>query len=82
MKIIENTFPRHDNVAFGEIGEIVEWQLRRGQYELTQAGGHKVYFSTAPVDKNGNLRSNGKKPILIGVVAENKSKGWRMTIGN
>lgn len=82
MRIIENTYPKHENAAFGEVGESVEWRLKYGQYELTQVGGHKVYFSTAPVDKNGNLRSNGKKPILKGVVAEVKSKRWRLVVGD
>lgn len=81
MKILENTYPRHENAAFGEVGESVEWILKYGQYELTQTDGYLVYFSTAPVDKNGNLRSNGQKPALKGVVGEVKSKGWRLVVG-
>jgi len=80
MKIIENTYPIRPNVAHGYPGDEVEWSLSRGGYNLIRKSDNKTVFGLPPVDQSGCLKSNGKKPILIGKVAEVKSKGWRLVV--
>lgn len=80
MKVIKNTYPARIGIAHAETDDIVHWELIRGCYWLIRDSDHKTLFGTAPVDKNGALRSNGQPPALIGTVAEVKSKGWRLIL--
>jgi len=68
MKVIKNTYPI--NLSHGDT---VEWRLLRGTYYLFKPGASKASFAGPSVNRQG-LKTNGKPPILIGVVAENKSK--------
>ena len=81
MKIIENTYPVHKLVTHGEPGDIVHWERTRGCFWLIRDSDKATLFGTAPVDKDGNLRSNGQPPTLIGTIATVKSKGWRIVLG-
>lgn len=76
MKVIKNTFPQYPNCAHGEEGDICHWELVKGAYSLIRDFDSKLIFRTANVDKNGCLRSNGKSPVLCGIIAQNKSKGY------
>uniref|UniRef100_A0A6H1ZUU5 Uncharacterized protein n=1 Tax=viral metagenome TaxID=1070528 RepID=A0A6H1ZUU5_9ZZZZ len=80
MKIVKNTYPEYLNCPHGEIGDKVEWSLYRGSFHLVRVADGKSVFSTAPVNRDGNLRSNGKPPVLTGIIARVKSKGWILEI--
>jgi len=80
MKVIKNTFPKYPNVAHGEEGDICHWELIKGTYSLIRESDGKCVFRTPDVDKEGKLRSNGKLPVLCGIIAENKSKGYMFII--
>jgi len=80
MKIITNTYPKIEGVAHAEIGDEVNWELSRGAYRLKRKSDNKTVFSTSEVDKNGLLRSNGKQPILTGIIASVISKGWYLEV--
>jgi uncharacterized protein YijF (DUF1287 family) len=75
IKIIKNTYPEVKNVAHGKPGDICEWQLIRGSYHLVRTSDNKSLFSTPLVNKDGVL-SSGKRPVLVGIVGQVKSKGW------
>ena len=84
MKILENTYPEVNGIAHAKIGDEVYWELFRGAYRLRRKnidGKIDTVFSTSEVDKDGNLRSSRKPPILIGIIAHVKSKGWIMRVG-
>jgi len=81
MKIIRNTYPEDPNVSHGQVGDEVYWSLERGSYRLIRKSDEESVFSTAPVDKDGLLRSSGKSPKVTGIVAQVKSKGWVIEIG-
>jgi len=80
MEIIKNTYPESPNCPHGKPGDGVYWSLHRGQFNLIRKSDGKTVFSTAPVDRDGNLRSNGKQPKLVGVIAQVKSKGWFLEV--
>lgn len=82
MKVVQNTYPKHTNVPHAEIDDVVHWaKTRKSCYELIRDVDGKTVFVTAPVDRNGKLRSNGKQPRLTGMIASVKSKGWWLVIG-
>ena len=80
MKIIKNTYPQRPNVPHGKPGDVVYWSLYRGQFNLIRKSDGKTVFATAAVDRDGNLRSNGKQPTLCGVIAQVKRKGWSLEV--
>ena len=79
MKVIKNTYPGHPNAPRAEIGNEVSWRHAQS-FELIRDVDGKIVFATAPVTRDGLLRSNGKSPMLIGVIAQVKSKGWILEI--
>ena len=81
MKIIRNTYPVHPGIPHAKPGDEVTWSMEKGVYRLIRKSDMKSVFSTAPVDKDGNLRSSGKTPNLVGVIAQVKLRGWVMEIG-
>ena len=80
MKVVRNTYPRHKHIAHAEIGDEVRWEMTRGAFRLIRESDGKSLFASAPVDTNGLLRSNKKQPVLNGVIAQVKSKGWILEI--
>ena len=80
MKIVQSTYPVFPKVAHAEVGDEVHWEGHRGAFHLIRNSDGKRLFTTAPVDRDGNLRSNGKTPNLIGIIAQVKSKGWILEI--
>lgn len=80
MKVIRNTYPRHENSPHAEIGDIVRWELSKGAFHLVREKDNAHLFATAPVNADGLLYSNKKSPKLIGIIAQVKSKGWLMEI--
>lgn len=80
MKVISNTYPVMDNVAHAEAGDTVEWELSRSAFRLIRKDDKKCVFATAPVNREGLLRSNKKLPVLTGIIAKNISKGWVLEI--
>jgi len=80
MKITRNTYPEHPQVAHGKPGDTVHWELSRGSFNLVRDADGKAIFATAPVDRDGMLRSNGQSPILRGIVAQVKSRSWILEI--
>ena len=79
MKITSNTYPVYQNVPHAKPGDEVHWEHSQC-FRLVRDSDGKTVFSTAPVDRDGKLRSNGKTPILTGVIAQVKSKGWILEI--
>lgn len=80
MKITQNTYPCYPNAAHGNIGETVYWELIRGAFRLVRDADKKTVFSTAPVNRDGLLLSTKKPPILIGMIAQVKSRNWYLEI--
>jgi len=80
MKIIKNTYPEHPHVPHAKPGEEVHWLLQRGSFLLIRDLDGKVVFSSAPVDSEGLLRSNGKEPTLKGIIAQVKKYGWILEV--
>jgi len=79
MKIIQNTYPEHPNIPHAEIGDIVHWE--HGQcFKLIRDVDNKTLFMTASVNRDGNLRSNNMSPILIGIIAQVKSKNFILKV--
>lgn len=76
MKVIRNTYPVFPKVAHAEPDDEVHWELHKAAFRLVRNLDAKRLFATAPVDRDGRLRSNGKLPVLTGIIAEVKSKGW------
>ena len=81
LQIIKNTYPKHPKVAYGNIGDLVEWQLYRGRFNLVRKSDGKTIFSTANVDKDGLLQSNKNPPKLLGVIGQIRNKGWIIEVG-
>lgn len=80
MKVIINTYPTTPNVPHAEVGDEVIWELsHRRTYKLIRIKDNACVFTTPQVDLNGFLQ-NGTKPILVGVIGQVKSKGWRFEI--
>ena len=82
MKIIQNTYPAHGNCPHAEIGDVVEWELTKAAYRLVRQRDGAHVFASAPVNHEGKLYSNQKTPQLIGIIAQVKSKGWVLEIGD
>lgn len=80
FQIIKNTYPRHAGVARGELHDEVEWKLDRGCYRLIRISDKKEILTTPEVDKDGLKISNGRPPVLHGVIAHNKSMNWKLEI--
>ena len=81
MKIVRNTYPKSSVAHYAEPGDEVHWEIKNA-YILIRDRDGKALFSTAPVNRNGLLRSNNKPPVLVGVIAEVKKKGWILEIEN
>ena len=81
MIVIRNTYPVHSDAPRAEPGDVVRWEPGRQCFRLVRESDGKSLFTTAPVDRDGNRRSNGKPPVLIGVIAELKNRGWCLEIG-
>ncbi len=80
MKVIRNTYPVYPKTPHAEAGDEVHWEMGRGQMNLIRESDGKPVFATAPVDRDGLLRSNGLPPVAIGIVAQIKSRGWILEI--
>lgn len=80
MKVIQNTYPHFPNVPRAEVGDEVHWEHHQC-FHLVRNSDNKRVFATAPVDRDGNLRSNGEPPLLVGIIAQVKSKGWILSLG-
>ena len=79
MKVIQNTYPVFTKVAHAEPGDIVHWE-HSTRFILWRKSDRNRVFETAPVDRDGNLRSNGQPPTLTGIIAQVKSRGWILEI--
>lgn len=79
MTVVRNTYPHYKGCA--KIGDVVRWEAKslRG-YSLIRDSDGKEIFRTAPVDRNGLIRSTGKPPVLSGIIASVKSKGWALEL--
>jgi hypothetical protein len=82
MKVIRNTYPVFPNCDHAEPGDLVHWRRDPGYFCLIRDRDGKTVFATAPVDRDGNRYSNGKPPILCGIVAEVKKRGWILELGD
>lgn len=80
MKVITNTYPVHAKVAHAEPGDECHWELIAGCYRLVRESDGKTLFSTGQVNKDENLYSTGLPPVLIGIIAQVKSKNWILKI--
>lgn len=79
MKVVENTFPIIHGVSHAEKGDEVFWILQDSRYKLIRKKDNEMVFSTGIVDKYGKLSDN-KIPIMLGVIAEVKSRNWKFVI--
>jgi hypothetical protein len=77
MKVIRNTYPVLKGVAHAEPGDVVEWQHFRGRNNLVRLSDGKTVFSRDLLSPGQN---DGNRPV-IGVVAQVKSKGWFLELG-
>ena len=80
FRIVKNTYPKHEYLRHGEPGDIVHWEMERRGYCLIRDADNATIITTAPVNKEGLLQSNGKPPVLKGVIAQVKSRGWCLVI--
>ena len=80
MKVIRNTYPEWPNTPRAEVGDEVHWKLYQC-FRLVRDSDGKTVFSTAPVNRDGNRYSNGEPPVLVGVIAQVKSRGWGLEVG-
>ena len=80
IKIIRNTYPEAPNCPHAEAGDEARWEHNRQGFSLIRLSDEKSLFRTAPVDRDGNRHSTGTPPILTGIIAEVKSKGWILEI--
>lgn len=71
LKVIKNTYP-HSKAA---LGDICEWRRDKNCFRLYRLADNEVLFATPDIGSNG-LTSAGKKPSLVGIVGQVKSKGW------
>ncbi len=78
--VIQNTYPKYPNTPHAEEGDIVHWEYSSKGVGLVRDSDKARLFRTAPVDRNGNLRSNGRPPALTGIIGQVKSKGWILEI--
>lgn len=63
-------------------GDRVQWRLERGAYRLYREGDGPLahaQFASPDVDRDGR-RANGDSAVLVGLVGECKSKGWRLVL--
>ena len=81
MKVIKNTYPEHPNCSHAKKGDEVSWELTRGAFSLIRKSDGRSVFRSAPVDRDGRLRSNGKQTVATGIIAQVKTKGWVLEIG-
>lgn len=82
LEIVKNTYPSHVGCARGEVGDVVEWRMARGRFELVKQVGEAVVYASSPVTRDGMLVSNGKRPALTGVIAQVKSRGWFLEVAD
>ena len=87
MIVTKNTYPEYDKVPHAEAGDIVDWITTKGCYRLvkteTMADNNPVvYYATPPIDQDCNLKSTGRPPVLVGIIAQVKSKGWVLEVQN
>ncbi len=80
LKVLENTYPKYPNIPHAEPGDVVHWEHGKS-FNLVRDSDGETVFSTAPVDRNGRLRSNMQHPVSIGIIAQVKSRGWILRIG-
>ncbi len=80
MIVLRNTYPKHPNTPHAEEGDSVHWEYSSKGVGLMRDSDKARLFRTAPVDRNGNLYSNGQPPVLIGIIGQVKSKGWILEI--
>jgi hypothetical protein len=80
MEVIKNTYPIYDNVKRAKPGDKVHWEHQgsKGMALMDEDG--ECLFRTSAVAPNGNRYSTGTPPVLIGIIAQVKSKGWILEI--
>ena len=78
MKVIRNSYPQ-STAPYALPGDKVHWELG-STFCLVRDADVKVVFSTPQVDKDGRLRSTGKPPVLSGIIAQVKKRGWILEI--
>ena len=76
MRVLRNTYPRWPNVASAEIGDDVEWQVIVRKICLVRKSDGKTVFARDCLPKH----EENTRP-MIGVIAQVKSKGWFLEIG-
>lgn len=76
LTVTRNTYPADPRAPHAEPGDVVHWELSRGAFRLIRDSDGATVFATAPVKKDGLLRSNGQRPRHIGVVGQVASRGW------
>lgn len=78
FRVKRNTFPRHPGIAAPEPGDLVVWKRDPGCFRLFKADDDNFkmcLWCSPPVNSQG-LKLNGQPPTLVGIVAQNKSKGY------
>lgn len=77
--VVRNSYPIYPNCIHADVGDSVHWEHGQSFRLIREADGREI-FSSAPVDKNGRLQSNNKVPVLCGIIARVKSRGWVLEI--
>lgn len=76
ITVIRNTYPKMSGVAHAEEGDEAEWVSGPGSFDLIRQSDNRSIFSISGLDRNGNRYSNGKPPVLVGIIGQLKNKGW------
>ena len=76
LTIKTNTYPGGN----GRPGDIVEWRALPGGMELVRLSDEKTVFLIDGLNRDGVKYSNGKQPVLVGLIAEVKKNGWKLEL--
>jgi len=77
LRITKNTFPVYPGVAHGEPGDLVQWeQVRANDRGLVRKKDGRSVWGQSRKSQHVDF------PPGVGVIAENKKRGWIMILEN
>jgi len=80
MKVLKNTYPVSPGVPHAEIGDVVHWESIRNSMNLVRDLDNQTVFTIGPIRSDGALYSTKKAPVLIGIIAQIKSRGFVLEV--
>jgi hypothetical protein len=80
LRVVKNTFPEYNGIAHANPGDIVEWRAKSsnesGLYRVKDTG---TFAKCLWTRTRSNRMVKFKQPP-VGVIFENKTKGWQLII--